>query len=118
MDEGRRLINYDENIYYNPVQMNQFIQEKACSDCPFNESGPGRVLRDSLNEGRFESIKDDLLQGKTFPCHQTQSGKRWTKKSRVCAGALAFQRKNNRVPDAVQIAERLTAMRVGRRGRW
>lgn len=93
------------------------IQDKACGDCPFNESGPGRVLRDSLNTGRFESIKDGLLNGDSFPCHQTTRST-GDGSNKICAGALAFQRANRCVPDAVQLAERLTAMVEKRKARF
>lgn len=96
---------------------NPYYQEKACSDCPFNESGPGRFLRDSLNDGRMESIEADLLKGKGFTCHQTtrQTGDGTNK---LCAGAIAFQRRNNCVPQELQVGERLLAMREGRKARW
>lgn len=94
-----------------------FIQPVACESCPFNETGPGRHLRNSLGPGRFDSILADLRQEKSFPCHKTATDKRWTKKARICAGALAWQRQNNCVPQAVQVAERLTALREGRKAR-
>lgn len=97
--------------------MSEFVQERSCEDCPFNESGPGRHLRDSLAPGRFESIRADLLERKLFLCHKTtpETGDGTNK---VCAGALAFQRKENCVPDGLQVMERLTAMREGRKTRW
>lgn len=87
-----------------------YRQDRPCSDCPFNDDGPGRVLRDSLQPGRWDGILADLRAEKTFPCHQTQSGPRWTKKSLVCAGAIRWQRAHDCLPQAVQVAERLTRM--------
>jgi len=99
------------------TKLDEFIQPNSCEDCPFNESGPGLDLRSSLRPGRFESIKEDLLRRKVFNCHKTtrQTGDGTEK---VCAGALAFQRKNGCVPDGIQVAERLTAMREERRARF
>jgi len=34
--------------------MNQSMQPKACEECPFSESGRGRLQRESLAFGRFE----------------------------------------------------------------
>jgi hypothetical protein len=97
--------------------MNEFIQEKACDNCPFNESGAGRILRDSLAPGRFASIKADLLKRLSFNCHETthETGDGTEK---ICAGALAFQRQHGCVPDTVQVAERLTAINESRKPRW
>lgn len=97
--------------------LDQFVQPAACETCPFNETGPGRQLRDSLQPGRFAGILDDLRAEKTFPCHGTTSSSRWTKKTRVCAGALAWQRREGCVPAAIQIVERLAAMRENRDAR-
>lgn len=97
--------------------VDEFVQPSSCSDCPFNEQGPGRHLRDSLAPGRMEEIIDDLRARKTFNCHQTtrQTGNGTEK---ICAGALAFQRKEGCVPDTVQICERIAAIREGRKPRW
>jgi hypothetical protein len=97
--------------------MNQFIQETSCENCPFNETGPGRRLRDILAPGRFDSIKADLDNRKTFNCHKTtkETGDGTEK---VCAGALAYQRKNHCVPDSVQVVERIIAMKEGKKARW
>lgn len=104
--------------------MNQYIQPTACSNCPFNESGEGRHLRDSLNEGRFSAIKNDLMNRMVFHCHQTtgnedeETGEVDTSSALICAGALAFQRQHNKVPDAIQVAERISAMNEHRRARF
>lgn len=95
--------------------MNDFVQPTACSDCPFNETGAGRQLRDSLAPGRFDGIKEDLHSNKTFPCHQTTGRKMRTL---ICAGALAYQRKNDIVPDSVQVIERIFAIKEERKARW
>lgn len=97
--------------------VDDFVQPTSCSNCPFNETGPGRQLRDGLVPGRFESIKADLDQRMTFNCHKTthETGDGTEK---ICAGALAYQRQNNCVPDAVQIGERIAAMNEGRKARW
>lgn len=94
-----------------------FIQPKSCEDCPFNNSGPGLHLRNSLASGRMDSIIEDLRTGKVFNCHKTtkETGDGTEK---VCAGALALQRKENCVPQGIQIAERITAINHGRRARW
>lgn len=105
--------------------MNQYVQPTACNDCPFNESGPGRVLRDSLGHGRWTGIQQDIAMEKVFHCHKTVThdedgdGEQIiTGNERVCAGALAFQRQHNCVPSGIQVIERLTAMREKRKARW
>ena len=97
--------------------IDEFICATACEDCPFNETGAGRHLRDSLREGRFQSIKDGLLKRSVFHCHKT-TRETGDGSQKICAGALAFQRKNNCVPDEVQVAERLTAIQEDRKARW
>lgn len=97
--------------------VDDYVQPKSCENCPFNETGPGRHLRDSLAPGRFDSIKEDLANDKTFNCHKTTklTGDGTEK---ICAGALAWQRQNGCVPQAVQIGERLAALQEGRKARW
>lgn len=104
------------------MNLADYIQPTACDSCPFNETGLGRELRDSLRPGRFESIVAELEQGLPFPCHKTTGGvarkTKWKRSWRVCAGALAYQRKHGCVPDPVQVAERLAAMAEKRKARW
>lgn len=73
-----------------------------CDNCPFNETGPGRKLRDSLHPGRFLGILDAVANGADFYCHKTVD---WDEededeyegdfyrpkgRERVCAGSLAW----------------------------
>lgn len=101
-------------------EVDAFIQHTSCDTCPFNESGPGRTLRDTLAEGRFERIVAGLHKGEVFYCHKTvhYEDEYERKGGEVCAGALAYQRKNHCVPDAVQIGERLAAIHEARKARW
>lgn len=64
---------------------------KRCEDCPFNPSGPGLILRESLNGGRWDEIKRGLLAGAKFDCHQTTK-ETGNGTNLYCAGALEFQR--------------------------
>ena len=97
--------------------LDEFVQAASCADCPFNETGPGRHLRNTLRPGRFDSILADLREGKVFLCHKT-TPETGDGSEKVCAGALAYQRRNGCVPDGVQVAERLAAIQEGRRARW
>lgn len=101
------------------MSIDEFVRPKACETCPFNEGGPGRDLRDNLEEGRFDSILADLRKGKSFKCHEDlHMTPRRRKRARICAGSIAWQRKNGCVPDAVQVIERLDAMMARRRPRF
>lgn len=102
------------------ITIDDFVRPTSCSDCPFSDVGDGLALRESLAPGRFEGIQKGLQKGKTFDCHQTRNGARGRrpKSARVCAGALAWQRKNDCIPAAVQVVERLIARNEGRPARW
>jgi hypothetical protein len=98
--------------------VNQFIREKVCEHCPFSETPGGIAMRESLAPGRVDSIKADLDKGKSFPCHESYHAVKRKRDALICAGALAYQRQNGCVPDAVQVMERLIALREGRKPRW
>lgn len=102
------------------LTIDDFVRPTSCSDCPFTESAEGRNMRESLAAGRFDSILAALREEKSFDCHQTRESNmgRRPKSARICAGALAYQRKNGCVPTAVQVAERLIAIQEGRKARW
>lgn len=77
-----------------------------CADCPFNETGPGRILRDSLKPGRFSQILVALRHDGHFQCHKT--GRETGDGSELlCAGALAWQEQRGLSSQYVRIAERL-----------
>lgn len=104
------------------MNLTALIRPTACESCPFNEDGLGRELRDSLAPGRFDGIRAELDKGLPFPCHETTGGvsrkTKWRKSWRVCAGSLAYQRKNHCVPDVVQVVERIAAITEKRQARW
>jgi hypothetical protein len=89
--------------------------EKMCDDCPFQNKGAGRMLRDSLMPGRWRSILASIKRGEWFQCHKTtdydDDGENViTKKTRVCAGALEWINKRGIYPQYQQVFERLAAM--------
>lgn len=95
---------------------------KSCDNCPFAEDGEGRRLRRSLRPGRWREILASLRRGQVFHCHKTidygkpedrTSAQRLQEGELICAGALDWQRRNQCVPAAVQVAARLEAMKKG-----
>jgi hypothetical protein len=81
-----------------------------CAACPFNETGPGRALRNSLRPGRFKEICAGLRRDGHFQCHKT--GRETGDGSELlCAGALAWQEKRGLSSQYVRIAERLGHLR-------
>lgn len=80
---------------------------EPCADCPFNETGPGRELRDSLARGRWKEILDALRADKHFICHKTAK-KTGDGSELQCAGSLNWCEENlGTVPQLARIMERL-----------
>lgn len=86
--------------------------KKLCSDCPFNNSGPGRALRRSLRPARWREILKSLRNEFTFVCHKT-SEETGDGSNLLCAGAIAYQEKHAQfMPAYVQVMERMEAMKT------
>lgn len=92
----------------------------ACSDCPFNRSGEGLILRKSLNPGRWAEILRALKLRDHFICHKTAheaddydppvyetvaatlgAGRM------LCAGSIEWQRKRGVKSEYLEICEGL-----------
>lgn len=86
---------------------------RPCANCPWNETGPGRRLRDSLMPGRWQEIVRAMLAGEHFTCHKTTEetgdGSRL-----LCAGALRFQCARGVSSNYQRVAERLDWLRAER----
>lgn len=85
-----------------------------CDNCPFATSGPGKQLGDSLRPGRWREILRSLRKEQSFPCHKTVSYEEdsdgtCTNQTRVCAGAIAWQKRHGIFPQWLQVMERLAA---------
>lgn len=93
----------------------QYTMTKPCPECPFRRDGEGaKPVR--LMPGRVEEIAGLMLGGRgDFPCHKTtepddgdeECGRRATKDSVHCAGALIFAEKNETSTQMTRIAGRL-----------
>ena len=85
--------------------------DPPCADCPFNEAGPGRRLRDSLYPGRFAAIKRALRAEQSFHCHKT-TRETGNGTALICGGSLRWKTANRvRFNQYEQIAERLEPSR-------
>ena len=90
--------------------MKPYRMETPCVDCPFNDDGPGRHLRDSLARGRWEEILDSLRCDQHFTCHKT-SDETGDNSNLICAGSIAWQDENDYPPSQyLRICERLTGV--------
>lgn len=81
-------------------------QPEPCSNCPFNNSGEGLLLKKSLAPGRWAEILDGLRNDEAFFCHKTtyETG---DGTNLYCAGALAWQRKRGMDSNFMRVMERL-----------
>lgn len=87
---------------------NAWRMESPCANCPFNETGPGRELRDTLRPGRFAGILADLRRGSIFPCHKTTvDGGAKRGQELLCAGAIEWQEENGCTSNYQRVCERL-----------
>ena len=98
----------------------KYAMPKMCDNCPFAKRGKGAALRRSLARGRMDEIKRGLSRGGHFFCHKTTTASGFTEDDEayftrgqelVCAGAIAWQAKRGIVADAIQIVERLKAIK-------
>lgn len=88
------------------ADMTKWRMPSPCENCPFNETGPGRVLRDGLRPGRFDEILDSLEAGQSFTCHKTVDDEGHGEKL-MCAGAIAWQEENGCVSQMQRWMERI-----------
>lgn len=84
--------------------------QSPCANCPFNAEGPGLHLRKSLRCGRWGEIRRGLLSGEHFTCHKT-TDETGDGSNLMCAGAIAFQEKNNVSSNLQRVMERIDWMR-------
>ena len=89
--------------------MSEWRMSDMCTDCPFQKSGPGKRLADSLRPGRMGSIKRGLLRGENFECHKTTS-ETGNGTNLLCAGAIAYQESMGVSSQYVRICQRLDGM--------
>jgi hypothetical protein len=99
-----------------------YTMTKPCPECPFRRGDrkPGGPVR--LMSGRVDDIAGNMLGGRgDFPCHKTTvptddddfedgdgcGGRKATKDSVHCAGALIFAEKNNTDTQMMRVAGRL-----------
>lgn len=87
-----------------------FNIKRPCAKCPFRKD-----IIAYLSPERAKEISDSLLEGKTFPCHETidytntdDNGNPIYKLEETshCAGALVMIKKNDVAHQMTQIAER------------
>lgn len=90
--------------------MSEWRMAEMCVDCPFQKSGPGKRLADSLRPGRMGSIRRGLLRGENFECHKTTT-ETGNGTSLLCAGAIEYQEKMGVSSQYVRICQRLDGMR-------
>ena len=86
--------------------MREWRMKEMCRDCPFQASGAGKRLADSLRPGRMASILRGLLRGENFECHKT-TDETGDGTKLLCAGAIAFQEKMGVSSQYVRICQRL-----------
>lgn len=90
-----------------------FDLKKPCSNCPFLKEGGIR-----LHPGRADDIAGMMLDwdGGTFACHKTaidceedeeEGGRKDTRYTQHCAGALIYAIKNDNFTQMMRIAGRL-----------
>jgi len=88
-----------------------------CVDCPFNETGPGRHLRDTLRPARWRSIKRDVGSGRAhFLCHKT-TDETGDGSKLYCAGALDYQDKLGVSDNYRRVCETLEGLASRRKGK-
>jgi hypothetical protein len=86
---------------------------EPCVDCPFNASGPGRHLRDTLRGERWRGILRALRSDGHFICHKTGDDT-GDGSQLVCAGSIAWQEAHGLSSQYVRICERLDWFRTER----
>lgn len=80
-----------------------------CADCPFNKTGPGRHLRNSLAPGRWREILAGLKSDQHFICHKT-GPKTGDGSNLVCAGSIAWSDEHGVSQNMVRVMERIAPL--------
>jgi hypothetical protein len=102
---------------------NDWRMVTPCTTCPFNPTGPGRIIRTRLRQSRWRGILASLRKGEVFWCHKTayRNGDAVddlyvpTKHDRVCAGAIVWQEAHHCTSNYQRVAERLDALAAARK---
>ena len=86
--------------------------DKPCVDCPFNDSGPGQHLRESLGEGRMDEIYNNLQSDGHFMCHKT-TDETGDGSNLICAGSIVWQEAEGfGASQYLRVCERLEVIRL------
>jgi hypothetical protein len=83
--------------------------KNPCENCPFNNAGPGYVLRVSLGGRRWRQILRLLRHQMPFVCHKTTRAS-GDGSELVCAGSLAWCDKHGVSSNLQRVMERLDAI--------
>jgi hypothetical protein len=83
--------------------------DEPCVDCPFNDSGPGLHLRNSLRRARWRGILYDLRHDKGFHCHKTTE-ETGNGTNLLCAGAIEWQNKRGLSSNLQRVMERIDSI--------